>query len=52
LITSVGGVADQRFVAILQLGVERGDDRLAVLVVFLSLRLVAANDVAKGVIRW
>src|SRR6201997_204278 len=42
---SIGRVADERLVAFLQLRVERGDDRLAILAVFLGLRLVAADDI-------
>ena len=45
-ITPIGGIADQRLVALSQLGVERGDDRFAVLAVVLGLRLVAADDIA------
>ena len=47
-IAAVGGIADQRLVALLQLRIERGDDRLAVLAVVLGLRLVAADDVARA----
>src|SRR6516225_5487390 len=44
-IAPIGGIADQRLVALLQLGVERDHDRLALLAVVLGLLLVAADDV-------
>src|ERR1700730_1591085 len=45
-IAPVSRVADKRLVALLQLGVERGDDRFAILAILLGLRLVAADDIA------
>jgi hypothetical protein len=45
-IAAVGGVADQRLVAALQLLLETGDDGLPVGAVLLSLGLVAAHNVA------
>ena len=44
-IPSIGRVADERFVAFLQLRVERGDDRLAILAVLFSLCFIAADDI-------
>ena len=41
------GIADQRLVALLQLRIERGDDRFTVLAVVLGFRFVAADDIAK-----
>src|SRR5215212_7561768 len=45
-VAAVGGVADQRLVAPLQLLVEGGDDGLAVSGVLLGFGLVAADNVA------
>jgi len=39
-------VADQGLVTLPQLGIEGGHDRLAVLAIFLGLRLVSADNVA------
>ena len=45
-VAAIGGVADQRLVAALELLVQRGDDRLPVGGVLGRLGLVAADDVA------
>jgi len=45
-IAAIGGVADERLVAALELLVQRGDDRLPVGSVLDRLGLVAADDVA------
>lgn len=45
-VTPVGRVADQCLVALLELRLEAGDDRLAVGLVFLGLGVIAADDVA------
>src|SRR6202521_5849583 len=44
----IGGIADERLVALPQLGVERGDDRFTVLAVVLGFRFVAADDIANA----
>ena len=47
-IAPIGGIADQRLVALLQLRIERGDDRFTVLAVVLGFRFVAADDIANA----
>ena len=47
-IAPIGGIADQRLVALLQLRIERGDDGFALLAVVLGLLLVAADDIANA----
>ena len=42
------GIADQRLVALPQLGIERGDDRFTVLSVVLGFRFVATDDIANA----
>src|SRR5208283_1347717 len=48
-IAPIGGVADERLVAFLQLRIEGADDLLPILAVLLGLRLIAADDVALAV---